>query len=240
MSQKFITYTPDAVVEAVEKIVDYFGEENTKEFYAADGEAIVEYRESDGDGNGLIRVVAAEKDHWVACAHIPPGHSEPGLPDRFNTTFMFNTNNDWWDDPGIASERETRAARGEVGWEITAREPEIADVAEATGFTADHPAIVAAMARKEAKRGGGAGEAQLSEPVVSPAAVDQITPQLVLHQMPMGHYVAYDTIVRQVATPSNINEVRAKVKTILSGLVDEGRLTLTYGRGYLKREPGGA
>jgi hypothetical protein len=216
MSQKFITYTPDAIVEAVNKIVDHYGQENTKEFYAADGEAIVEYRESDGDRHGLIRVVAAENDHWVACAHIPSGHSEPGLPDRFNTTFMFNTTRDWWP----------------VGTR--------ADVADAINrsVTADHPAIVAAMARKEAKkRAGGTGE---SEPVVSPAAVSQITPKLVLHHMPMGHYVAYDTIVRQVAAPPNLDEVRAKVKTILFGLVEEGRLTLTYGRGYLKREPGGA
>jgi hypothetical protein len=220
MSQKFITYTPDAIVEAVNKIVEHFGRENIKEFYAADGESIVEYRESDGDQHGLIRVVAAENDHWVACAHIPPGHSEPGLPDRFNTTFMFNTTRDWW---------PTR--------------PEITD-AEAINrsVTANHPAIVAAMARKEAKRaGGGTGEAtQLSEPVVNPAAVSQITPQVVLDHMPMGHYTAYDSIVRQVITPPNINEVRAEVKDILFRLVEEGRLTLTYGRGYLKREPGGA
>jgi hypothetical protein len=106
---------------------------------------------------------------------------------------------------------------------------------------ADHPAIVAAMARKEAKAHGGTGGATpLSEPVVNAAAVSQITAQVVLDHMPMGHYAAYDSIVRQVITPPNINEVRAKVKDILFGLVHEGRLTLTYGRGYLKREPGGA
>lgn len=100
MSLKSITYTPDAIVEAVNKIVEHFGEQNTKVFYAADGEAIVEYRQSETSGLGLIRVVLASwGDHWVVCLHATPGHLEPGLPDRFNTNVMFDTRRDWWPKP---------------------------------------------------------------------------------------------------------------------------------------------
>lgn len=98
MSLKSIVYTPDAIVEAVNKIIEHFGEQHTKVFYAADGEAIVEHHDSVTGGLGLIRVVLARPgDHWVACLHATPGHLEPGLPDRFNTTFMFDTTKDWWE-----------------------------------------------------------------------------------------------------------------------------------------------
>jgi len=100
MSLKSVTYTPDAIVEAVNKIIEHFGEQNTKVFYAADGEAVVEYRESETSGLGLIRVVLASQkgddENWVLCVHSTPGHVEPGLPDRFNPNVMFNTTVDWW------------------------------------------------------------------------------------------------------------------------------------------------
>jgi hypothetical protein len=100
MSLKSITYTPDAIVEAVNKIVEHFGEQDTKAFYAADGEAIVEYRDSYTGGLGLIRVVLSRGgEDWVACLHATPGHLEPGLPDRFNTNVMFDTTKDWWPKP---------------------------------------------------------------------------------------------------------------------------------------------
>lgn len=95
MSQRTTTYVPEAVTEAVNKIVARFP--RTKVYYALDGEVIVTYRIEGQAGLGAITVVDSGKDDgWVLCLHTPPRSLEPGLPERFNANVMYDTEKDWW------------------------------------------------------------------------------------------------------------------------------------------------
>lgn len=97
-SLKMTAMVPGSVVEAVNNIVVRYGRANVKEFYSVDGEAILAYRDEDRGGTGKIHIVPdRRRDTWVCVMHTTPGNVEPGLPDVFVSTPMYDTTKDWWD-----------------------------------------------------------------------------------------------------------------------------------------------
>jgi hypothetical protein len=97
-TQKAIALVPGSVVETVNKIVLRYGSANVKEFYSADGEAILTYRDDERVGTGKIHIVPdRRRDTWVCVMHTGPGNVELGLPDMFVSTPMYDTTKDWWD-----------------------------------------------------------------------------------------------------------------------------------------------
>lgn len=97
-TQKAIALVPGSVVETVNKIVLRYGSANVKEFYSADGEAILTYRDDERAGTGKIHIVPdRRRDTWVCVMHTVPGNVELGLPDMFVSTPMYDTTKDWWD-----------------------------------------------------------------------------------------------------------------------------------------------
>lgn len=96
-AQQAYAHVPAAVVEAVNKVIEHYGEKMTKPFYSADGEAIVHYRTELGSGVGSVHFVhSGQDDGWVLAMHTVPGHVEGGLPGRFNANVMYDTATDWW------------------------------------------------------------------------------------------------------------------------------------------------
>lgn len=97
MSHYNVATLPAAIVEAVNKVVEHYGDKATKVFYSADGEAIVHYRTEPGSGVGMVHFVqSGQGDAWVLALHTIPGHVEAGLPDRFNSNVMYDTTKEWW------------------------------------------------------------------------------------------------------------------------------------------------
>lgn len=98
--QTAVAHVPASVVEAVNKIIEHYGATNIKEFYSADGEAMLTYRDDDRSGTGKIHIVPdRQKDTLVCILHTLPG-STLGLPDVFVAAPMYDvTKDDWWASP---------------------------------------------------------------------------------------------------------------------------------------------
>lgn len=96
-SQKVIALVPGALVEAVNKMVDRYGADQVKAFYSVEGYVLVEYRDGETPGVGIVRfAIAHNGDTAVVATHLTPRYFEGGLPDRFNSNVMYDTTKDWW------------------------------------------------------------------------------------------------------------------------------------------------
>lgn len=98
--QTAVAHVAASVVEAVNKIIEYYGATNIKEFYSADGEAMLTYRDDDRSGTGKIHIVPDRQSDTLVCIlHTLPG-STLGLPDVFVPAHMYDvTKDDWWSSP---------------------------------------------------------------------------------------------------------------------------------------------
>lgn len=97
--QTAVAYVPAPIVEAVNRVKEHFGDRVTKEFYSADGEVVVHYRNTDRSGVGMIHLLSSNQgDSWVCALHTVPGNVEAGLPERFNSNVMYDTasTEPWW------------------------------------------------------------------------------------------------------------------------------------------------